>query len=60
MNVSKGTPAPTADDLFISETSEVGSNWTKYLEGCKLHWCRCFFRPIFLRKSSNAPSVVGE
>ena len=31
MNVSKVTPA-TADDLFISETSEVGSTWTKYVE----------------------------
>ena len=59
MNVSKVTPA-TADDLFISETSEVGSTWTKYLEVANFTGADVSLDQYFLGRVSNAPSVVGE
>ena len=60
MNVSKATPAATADDLFISETSEVGSTWTKYLEVANFTGAEVSLDQYFLGRVSNAPSVVGE
>ena len=53
-------PAPTADDLFISETSEVGSTWTKYLEVANFTGAEVALDDYFLGRVSNAPSVVGE
>jgi hypothetical protein len=53
-------PTPTADDLFISETSEVGSTWTKYLEVANFTGADVSLDGYFLGRVSNAPSVVGE
>tara|TARA_E500000178_G_C16782765_1_gene644389 strand:- start:181 stop:825 length:645 start_codon:yes stop_codon:yes gene_type:complete len=53
-------PEPTASDLFISETSEVGSNWTKYVEIANNTGAEVSLDQYFLGKVSNAPSTVGE
>tara|TARA_B100000242_G_C43017234_1_gene473099 strand:- start:203 stop:1537 length:1335 start_codon:yes stop_codon:yes gene_type:complete len=58
--VADTATTPTASDLFISETSEVGSNWTKYLEVANFTGADVSLDQYFLGRVSNAPSVVGE